>query len=126
MKLLKPFDGTYRITCDYQCHLSYSSAPGIDWALPMGTPVLAAAPGTVDRCHWGEQGGRYMRISHGGGRFTLYSHLVAFRGAVGERVKAGQFIAKSNNTGHSTGPHLHFAYREGGKWVDPAPFLGEV
>ena len=123
MKLLKPFKGTYRITCDYQCHLTYSSAPGIDWALPMGTPVLAAAPGMVDRCHWGSRGGRYMRISHGKGRFTLYSHLMAFNAAVGERVKAGQTVAFSDNTGHSTGPHLHFAYREGGKWVDPAPHL---
>jgi len=126
MKLLKPFAGDYRITCDYECHLAYSSAPGIDWALPMQTSVLAAAPGTVDRCHWGKRGGRYLRISHGNGIYTLYSHLAAFCVAVGERVKAGQRVAHSDNTGASTGPHLHFAYRERGKWVDPAPHLGMV
>ena len=123
MKLQKPFSGDYRITCDYDCHLSYSSAPGIDWALPNGTTVLAAAPGRVVGFRWGSRGGRYMRIDHGHDRFTLYSHLHAAFVAVGERVEAGQVIALSDNTGHSTGPHLHFAYQVNDEWVDPAPHL---
>jgi len=128
MILLKPFDSksNYCVTCDFECHQSYSTAPGIDWAMPSFTPVQASAPGTVDRFHWGDRGGRYLRISHGDGRYTLYSHLYSACVAVGERVKAGQMVALSDNTGaSSTGPHLHFAYKEGGEWVDPAPYLEE-
>jgi len=123
VKLLRPFEGNYCVSCDFECHLEYSTAPGIDWELPGLTRVLAAASGTVDRFHWGDRGGRYLRISHGAGRFTLYSHLYSSCVAIGERVTAGDRIALSDNTGHSTGPHLHFAYQEGGEWVDPAPLF---
>lgn len=121
--MIKPFEGNFRITCDYECHLSYSSAPGIDWALPTGHEILAADDGVVVKSQWGKKGGRYLMISHGNGIHTLYSHLSKVYRLAGERVKAGQFIAESGNTGRSTGPHLHFAVKVGTDWVDPQIFL---
>ena len=120
-----PFTATYPITADYQCHLSYSNAPGIDYALPTGTPVLAAASGKVTWSQWGTRGGRYLIIDHGDGLKTLYSHLFLLYVAKGEYVHQGEMIALSNDTGaHTTGPHLHFAVKDAGKWVDPEPVLG--
>lgn len=115
----------YRITSDFAAHLARgSTAPGIDLALPDGSAVLAAGGGRVIRCEWGDAGGRYVMIEHGGkGMITLYSHLSAVLRVKGERVKAGDVIGLSGNTGHSTGPHLHFAVKQDGRWVDPEPLL---
>lgn len=126
IRLQKPYDdyeGDARITNDYQAHLAYSSAPGVDFAVPENSAVLAAASGVVTRCHWGIHGGRYLMLSHGNGVYTLYSHLLSVNRVIGEQVEAGNIIARSGNSGRSTGPHLHFAVKVHGKWVDPEPLL---
>ena len=125
MTTLTPPVGTHNpITCDYQCHLAYSNAPGIDYAVPTGTPVRAAASGKVTWSQWGTRGGRYLIIDHGDKLSTLYSHLFLFYVCKGEYVKQGEIIALSDDTGsHTTGPHLHFAVRSEGKWIDPEPML---
>ena len=137
MKLRKPFDGTYRITSTFQDHQNRtppSTAPGIDFALPSGTPVMAAADGTVYLARYGGAGGRYVRIRHEGGVVTLYAHLSQLLVPEGTQVKAGSVIGLSGNSGtNTTGPHLHFAVwdanqlRQGGngRWVDPLPLLEE-
>lgn len=126
-ELRKPFVGDFRITSDFGAHVARkSSAPGMDFALPEGTPVLAAAGGTVARSEWGSDGGRYVMVDHGNGLQTLYSHLRAVWRVKGERVNVGEFIGLSGNTGHSTGPHLHFGVKRGGQWVDPAPMLNKA
>ena len=121
----RPFDQEFRITCDFKCHLKYSTAPGVDWALPRTTPVLAARQGLITYSQWGDRGGRYIMIRHPDGDLTLYSHLSTLLRVKGEHVKAGYAIGLSGSTGHSTGPHLHFALKRKGKWINPLPEIKE-
>jgi murein DD-endopeptidase MepM/ murein hydrolase activator NlpD len=97
--------------------------PGFDLAAPTGTPVSAAAGGTV--IHAGPAGtyGNLVTIRHDNGYETRYAHLSAVNTNPGERVEAGQLIGKVGTTGYSTGPHLHFEVRHDGKTIDPAPLL---
>ncbi len=96
---------------------------GIDFGAPCGTPVAAAAAGTVARA--GHAGGFGLRVEvdHGGGRVTSYSHLSSASVATGTPVAAGDTIARVGTTGTSTGCHLHFSVHDGGTAVDPAPLL---
>ncbi|UJQ87153.1 tape measure protein [Arthrobacter phage BaileyBlu] len=99
---------------------------GIDFAVPVGTPVRAAMSGTVIRAAWNAVTGRSgigMLLRHEGGRNTYYGHLSSLVAKVGDFVKQGQVIARSGNTGRSTGPHLHFETWAGGKPLNPASFL---
>ena len=82
---------------------------GIDIAIPTGTPVKAAASGEVIATKWLEGYGNVVIISHGQNFSTLYAHLKSFAVKEGQEVKQGQIIAYSDNTGWSTGPHLHFS-----------------
>ena len=123
MILRKPFDGNYVRTNDYEDHLHYSNAPGVDWALPAGTPVYAAAAGKVQYSKWGRFGGRYVMVRHQNGVLTLYSHLSWLSAVQGEEVKAGQLLGLSGTTGRSVAPHLHFAVKKNGNWVDPESLL---
>lgn len=88
----------------------YTFHNGVDFAASVGTKVMAAADGKVVGI--GNNGryayGRWMAIDHGNGLVTMYGHLSAYSKKVGDKVKQGDTIAKSGNTGYSTGPHLHF------------------
>ncbi len=97
--------------------------PGFDLAAKTGTPVSAAAAGTV--VHAGPAGtyGNLVTIRHEGGYETRYAHLSAVSVKVGDRVDAGAPIGAVGTTGYSTGPHLHFEVRHDGTTVDPAPLL---
>ncbi len=96
---------------------------GLDLAVPTGTPIHAAAAGTVT--YSGAMGtyGIIVIIDHGNGVETRYAHLSRTAVSVGQRVKRGQLIAYSGNTGNSTGPHLHFEIRHRGQAVDPEQYL---
>ncbi|MFS8581806.1 MAG: peptidoglycan DD-metalloendopeptidase family protein [Limnochordales bacterium] len=96
---------------------------GLDLAVPIGTPIYAAANGTVT--HAGSMGtyGILVIIDHGNGVETRYAHLSRTAVRVGQRVSRGQLIAYSGNTGNSTGPHLHFEIRHRGQAVDPEQYL---
>lgn len=96
---------------------------GIDLAAPIGTPVLAPAAGRVKSIYSNTAGGKQLIVEHNG--FTTgYAHLSAYSVTVGQTVAAGQVIAKSGNTGNTTGPHLHFTLRDGkGLLTDPAKYL---
>jgi murein DD-endopeptidase MepM/ murein hydrolase activator NlpD len=98
---------------------------GIDLAAGIGSPVVAAADGTVVTA--GEEGGygRVVRLQHGQGTVTVYAHLSEVLVEVGQAVQAGSPIAREGNSGHSTGPHLHFEVRIGDVPVDPVPWLRE-
>ncbi len=96
---------------------------GIDIAVPSGTPVHAAAAGTV--VYSGTLGGygNIVVIDHGNGLSTSYAHNSSLNVAQGAYVGVGSVIALSGNTGHSTGPHVHFEVRVNGAPVDPTRYL---
>lgn len=101
---------------------------GIDWAVPVGTPVRAWRDGIVRRAGWGSLQGRTgigMEIGHKDGFGSYYGHLSSLLKSVGQFVRAGEVIARSGNTGRSTGPHLHFEISRGGPHnvVNPERYL---
>ncbi len=71
-------------------------------------------------------GGKYIKISHANRFETVYLHLSEVYYKKGEKVGAGFIIAKSGNTGKSTNPHLHFAVKENGKYINPMKFLNQI
>jgi murein DD-endopeptidase MepM/ murein hydrolase activator NlpD len=96
---------------------------GLDIAAPYGTPVVAAAGGTVILSGWVGGYGKTVVIDHGGGISTLYGHSSSLLVREGEAVQAGQTIAKVGSTGYSTGPHVHFEVRRDGAAVNPRDWL---
>ena len=97
---------------------------GIDVSTTQGTPVLAAAAGTVVLAGFNAGGyGNYVVMAHGGGLDTLYGHLDSIVVRQGQQVGKGQPIATEGSTGNSTGAHLHFEVRHNGQPVDPATYL---
>ncbi|MFJ4278674.1 M23 family metallopeptidase [Streptomyces massasporeus] len=104
---------------------------GQDFAVPSGTQVVAAHGGTVVKAGGNGAGdgpayGNAVVIKHGNGTYSQYAHLSKVTVHVGQIVKTGQEIAKSGNTGNSSGPHLHFEIRTTpnyGSAVDPVKFL---
>ena len=97
---------------------------GMDLAVPTGTSVRAALPGTVTVSTYNRGGyGYYVMIDHGGGLATLYGHCSQLLARVGQTVEAGDVIALSGSTGRSTGPHLHFEVRVNGERTNPRSYL---
>jgi len=96
---------------------------GIDIGVPMGTPIKAAAAGTIIYCGWESGYGNLTVIDHGGNLATAYGHQSSIAVSCGEQVAQGQVIGYVGCTGHCTGPHLHFEVRVGGNPVDPMGYL---
>lgn len=92
---------------------------GVDFKLKIGTPVYAPADGVVTYASYMRGGGYTVIISHKGGYRTVYMHLSKYDVRKGQQVRIGQVIAKSGNTGYSTGPHLHYEVHVNGRAVDP-------
>ncbi|MDH5672402.1 MAG: M23 family metallopeptidase [Myxococcales bacterium] len=94
---------------------------GIDYAASSGTPIWAAADGVVSFA--GERGanGNLVALRHAGGYETFYAHLLRINRGIrkGAEVKQRQAIGAVGTTGRSTGPHLHFALKRGGRFIDP-------
>lgn len=89
---------------------------GIDIAGPIGTPIVAAAPGEVISAGWNSGGfGKLVKIRHADGSITYYAHNNRILVRQGEYVEQGQQVAEMGSTGRSTGPHLHFEIRPDGK-----------
>lgn len=96
---------------------------GLDIAAPLGTPILAAASGTVKSAGVMGNYGRALIIDHGNGMSTLYAHCDRLLVSRGQRIVAGQKIALVGSTGRSTGPHLHFEVIINGRRKDPLDYL---
>lgn len=120
-----PVDGA-RITSSFGMRfhpvLGYSRMhKGVDFGVPIGTPVMAAGSGTVVFAGWANGYGRFVKINHGNGYSTGYGHLSRFAAGihVGAKVRQAQTIAYSGNTGMSTGPHLHYEIAINNQQVNP-------
>ncbi len=122
-----PVDAEARISSPfgYRTHPTLGTRKlheGVDIALPVGSPVQASGSGTVLRARFDKVNGEYISIDHGHGVRTSYCHGHTLHVGAGQAVEAGLHIMDSGNTGRSTGPHLHFGLRVGGRAVDPMPF----
>jgi len=106
---------------------SWQLHAGIDIAAPTGTPVHAAAPGRVVQAGWFGGYGNYICVAHGEVRnqqlTTCYGHLSQILVSMGQKVRAGQPLGLVGSTGASTGPHLHFEVRLGGRPTNPRLWL---
>jgi len=96
---------------------------GVDISAPRGTPVVAAAAGTVTVAGNASGYGHYLMIDHGNGTSTLYAHLLDFAVRRGDLVRGGATIGRVGKTGNATGYHLHFEVRRGTQTVDPRVYL---
>lgn len=96
---------------------------GLDIAVPFGSDVIATAAGTV--IFSGQKGGygNCVIVSHGNGLATLYGHLSQLIAKTNDKIKVGQVIAKSGNSGRSTGPHLHYEVHKNNTPVNPKLFM---
>jgi len=109
-------------------HWSKGYHTGVDYAVPVGTDVLAVADGKIENASWGSAYGTQLVQKLDGGWF-IYAHLSKALVKPGDKVTKGQHIAESGNTGNSSGPHLHVELRNGPRWstsedLDPAAILG--
>lgn len=125
MLMKTPVDGA-RITSGFGMRfhpvLGYSRMhKGVDFGVPIGTPVMAAGAGTIAFMGWESGYGRFVLVNHGNGYSTAYGHLSRFAPGlhVGSRVSQAQNIAFSGNTGMTTGPHLHYEIRQNNQQVNP-------
>ena len=114
----QPFVGEYPITLDFHEEWlpTYDNKKtfheGIDYGCPEGTPILASADGTVIRSAFVSSGyGEYIILMHEDGTGTVYAHLKIRTKNLFDKVRQGDVIGYSGNTGKSSGPHLHFEYR---------------
>lgn len=142
IKVANPFHGQYPVSQawgsnpQFYGRFSYSGVRlkghnGFDFAMPVGTPLLACDAGRVLRVSYGNLGlGKYVLLQHDWGE-SLYGHMDEIDVQVSQVVPLGGRIGVSGNTGNSTGPHLHFGikvlpYRRGDGWggyCNPAPFM---
>ena len=89
--------------------------------------VYSVMDGIITDAGWDSKGGgNYIKIRHSNSFVTAYLHLSEIYYQIGEKVKAGFIIAKSGNTGNSTGPHLHFSVTENGNYINPIRFLNDL
>lgn len=96
---------------------------GTDFAAAYGTPINATADGVVVHAGWSSGYGRLVKIQHEFGIETRYAHLAKIRVKVGQRVSRGDRIGDMGNSGRSTGTHLHYEVRVGGKPVNPMTYI---
>ncbi|ARC55015.1 hypothetical protein AOQ88_02365 [Candidatus Riesia sp. GBBU] len=92
---------------------------GVDFSMPIGTPVLSTGNGKVTISRYGKNAGNFISISHYGKYTTKYMHLLKSFVKIGQNVKKGEIIALSGNSGRTTGPHLHYEFWIGKKAINP-------
>ncbi|WP_303850890.1 peptidoglycan DD-metalloendopeptidase family protein [Seleniivibrio woodruffii] len=96
---------------------------GVDYAAPVGTPILATADGVVLNREYNQFNGNYVKIRHLNGYETLYLHLSKFaKIRKGSRISQGDVIGYVGSTGISSGPHLDYRIKQGGKFLNPLTF----
>ncbi len=96
---------------------------GLDFVVPVGTPVHVSADGTVMAVQQQRGYGRVVKVDHGNGLITVYAHLDKALVHKGDHVKRWDVIARSGNTGRSSAPHIHYEVRQDGRPVNPAAYV---
>jgi murein DD-endopeptidase MepM/ murein hydrolase activator NlpD len=117
-----PLKGNFRYTSGYGMRWGRMHK-GTDFAAPHGTPIYATADGVVTHAGWLSGYGRLVKIQHEFGIETRYAHNSKLFVKKGQRVSRGQKISAMGNTGRSTGTHLHYEVRVGGKAVNPMIYI---
>jgi murein DD-endopeptidase MepM/ murein hydrolase activator NlpD len=120
-KFFKPAEGSF--TSGFGARWGTTHL-GIDIANRIGTPIYSVADGVVIESGPASGFGLWVRVQHSDGTITIYGHIDRSLVSEGQKVKAGQQIAKMGNRGQSTGPHLHFeVWLNGTKKINPLPWL---
>lgn len=124
----KPFNGRWALTRGFGGALirndaKYGTHKGMDWALPVGTPLLAACSGVVTYASEAMDAGNTVTIRTPDGLAVKCFHMATIAVRAGQKVLEGEIIGTSGATGNVTGPHLHFQVERGGVAIDPAPLL---
>lgn len=99
--------------------------PGVDIAVAVGSVVRATAGGTVLQVGDDREYGRFVLVQHPNGYQSMYGHLSRAVAAQGARIRAGEVLGRSGNTGRSSAPHLHFEIRHNGVSIDPLTMVRE-
>ena len=118
-----PVTGTISSRYGVSSKIRVSTHTGLDIATATGTPIKAAADGTVTFAAYSGSYGYLVKIDHGNGVETWYGHTSKMLVKAGQEVKSGDTIALVGSTGNSTGPHLHFEVRINGEHVNPQKYL---
>jgi murein DD-endopeptidase MepM/ murein hydrolase activator NlpD len=123
-----PVRSSYRMTSGYGYRRHPTTGQsrmhdGMDMAASLGTPIYATADGVVTFAGWAGGYGRVIKIRHALGFETRYAHLAKFRVKKGQRVSRGDRIADMGSSGRSTGSHVHYEVRIGGKSVNPMKYV---
>jgi len=106
----------------YRIHPIYKTKKmhcGCDWSAPQGTKIYATGDGVVSVAEFDRGYGNHVVINHGFGFQTLYGHMSVIKARLGQKVKRGDLIGLTGNTGLSTGPHIHYEVHKGGVPIDP-------
>lgn len=112
MTYRQPFRNEWPITQKYGETVTSAFHSGIDYACPIGTPILSSEEGKVMFAAWDRTGyGNFVIVQHTQDRSTCYAHLSDISVVVGSKVRQGELLGHSGTTGNSTGPHLHFEAR---------------
>jgi murein DD-endopeptidase MepM/ murein hydrolase activator NlpD len=119
---LLPLQCKYEITTMYAMRWGEFHY-GVDLACAYGTPIHAAADGTVVLAQYYGGFGFCIMIDHGGGVLTIYGHASSLKAKVGDKVKAGDVVSYVGSTGFSTGDHLHYEIHLNGTPTDPIAFM---
>jgi murein DD-endopeptidase MepM/ murein hydrolase activator NlpD len=134
---MKPVDSKFKVTQGYGAKSKlYKSGmhKGVDFGVPVGTPVYACVAGVVTDLHWGAAFGNHIILACNNfadgtpGLWLGFMHLSKIKVKPGQKIKAGQIIGYSGASGHVTGPHLHVEVQKAAHWnaygsVNPAKWI---
>ncbi len=123
ISLIRPVSGIITSRFGAGSSIRRSSHTGLDIATSTGTPIVAAAPGTVTFSGWKGSYGNMIVITHSNGIQTYYGHCQKLYVSAGAKVSQGQTIAAVGSTGNSTGPHLHLEVRVNGVAYNPQNYV---
>lgn len=126
--IMWPVPGWTRISSPFgprlhPIHKIWKNHNGIDIPASGGTPIIAVASGEVIIAKYSSSYGNYCAVAHGNGYVSLYAHCSSMNVQVGDKVDAGETIARVGTTGWSTGNHLHFGFQKNDVWVDPMSYV---